>query len=247
LIGSFSIDDFPVDDFSVSCASERFATGRHGTVETMSRDTTTLVTIDGLHLEADVCTVPPEIDVRGAVVVAHPHPLYGGDRFNPVVSALFERLPMLGYHTLRFDFRGVNASEGSHDDGDGERLDVAAGVDFVSYLVDTERDHEIWVAGYSFGAAVGLSVIEPRVTGWIAVAPPLSAEARVLCATDPRPKLVVVPGHDQFCPPERLATIVADWRNTGVSVVATADHFLNGHSDDVARRVGNWLSGRVSG
>lgn len=213
----------------------------------MSRDTTTLVTIDGLHLEADVGTVPSGVDIRGAVVIAHPHPLYGGDRFNPVVSALFERLPSFGYHTLRFDFRGVGGSEGRHDDGDGERLDVAAGVDFVSYLVDVERDHEIWVAGYSFGAAVGLSVIEPRVTGWIAVAPPLSSESRVLCAVDPRPKFLVVPAHDQFCPPERLETVVADWRNVDVTVVAMADHFLNGHTDDVARRVGDWLSGRVSG
>jgi hypothetical protein len=236
-----------IGNFSSFGTSERFATGRHGTVETMSRDTHTLVTIDGLHLEADIRTVPSDVAVRGAVVVAHPHPLYGGDRFDPVVSALFEGLPTLGYHTLRFDFRGVNASEGSHDDGDGERLDVAAGVDFVSFLVDTERDHEIWVAGYSFGAAVGLSVIEPRITGWVAVAPPLSDESHVLCAADPRPKFAVVPGHDQFCPPERLSTIVADWRNTTVSVVATADHFLSGHTGDVARRAGDWLTGRVSG
>ena len=213
----------------------------------MSRDTATLVTIDGLQLEADVGTVPVDVDVRGAVVLAHPHPLYGGDRFHPVVSALFEHLPTLGYHTLRFDFRGVNASEGRYDDGDGERLDVAAAVDFLSYLVDAERDDEIWVGGYSFGAAVGLSVVEPRVSGWIAVAPPLASEARVLCAHDPRPKCLVVPQHDQFCPPERIESIVADWKNTDRSVILMADHFLNGHADDVARRVGDWLANRVSG
>lgn len=212
----------------------------------MSRDTTNLVTIDGLHLEADIRTVPAGIDVRGAVAIAHPHPLYGGDRFNPVVAALFDHLPSRGYHTLRFDFRGVNASEGTHDDGDGERLDVAAAIDFLSYLVDVERDDEIWVAGYSFGAAVGLSVIEPRVTGWIAIAPPLSPESRSLCATDPRPKLVVVPQHDQFCPPGRLESVVDSWTNVDTVVLSMADHFLNGHTDEMALRVGEWLTGDVS-
>lgn len=213
----------------------------------MPRDTATLVTIDGLHLEADVSTVPADVDVRGAVVLAHPHPLYAGDRFHPVVTALFEHLPSHGYHTVRFDFRGVNASEGQHDDGNGERLDIAAAVDFVSYLVDVERDDEVWVGGYSFGAAVGLSVVEPRVTGWIAIAPPLAPEARVLCAGDPRPKFVVVPQHDQFCPPDRFESAVTDWTNTERAVIAMADHFLNGHADDVAHRVGDWLANRVSG
>lgn len=235
-----------IGNFSSFGASERFATVGHGTVETMSRDTATLVTIDGLHLEADVRTVPADVDVRGAVVLAHPHPLYGGDRFHPVVSTLFEHLPSHGYHTLRFDFRGVNASEGRYDDGDGERLDVAAAVDFLAYLVEAERDEEIWVGGYSFGAAVGLSVVEPRVTGWIAVAPPLTSEARVLCSGDPRPKFLVVPQHDQFCPPERLESVVAEWTNTDRSVIAMADHFLNGHADVVARQVSDWLANRVS-
>lgn len=212
----------------------------------MARDTTTLVTIDGLHLEADVATVPAGVEVRGAVALAHPHPLHGGSRFDAVVSALFEQLPGHGYHTLRFDFRGVNASEGRYDDGDGERLDVAAAVDFLSYLVDEESDHEIWIAGYSFGSIVGLSVIEPRVAGWVAVAPPLSADSRVLAARDPRPKLLVVPRHDQFCPPERLRPIVESWPATEISTVDSADHFLHGHTAEVARRVGEWLAGRVS-
>lgn len=212
----------------------------------MSRDTTTLVTMDGLHLEADVRTADTDVVVRGGVVIAHPHPLYGGDRYNPVVTSLFEHLPTLGFHTVRFDFRGVNSSEGEHDSGTGERLDVASAVDFLDRLVDSERDEEIWVAGYSFGAAVGLTVVEPRIAGWIAVAPPLSPENRYPCAVDPRPKFLVVPRHDQFCPPERLAASTIDWTETESTVVESADHFLNGHIDDVARRVGDWLCRRVS-
>lgn len=206
----------------------------------------TLTTIDGLRISADVETVPNEVAALGAVTLAHPHPLYGGDRFNPVVAALFDRLPHLGFHTLRFDFRGVNESEGEHDDGDGERLDVAASIDWLSMLVDDTTGGGVWVVGYSFGALVGLSVVEPRVAGWVAIAPPLSPERRVLSSIDPRPTLVVVPQHDQFCPPERATDVVDGWPNTEVAVIDMADHFLAGRVDDTARLVGDWLVGQVS-
>ncbi len=206
-----------------------------------------LTTIDGLRIVADVETVPSDVPVRGAVTLAHPHPLYGGDRFNPVVGALFDRLPGLGFHTLRFDFRGVNESEGEHDDGDGERLDVAASIDWLSMLVDDTTDGGVWVVGYSFGALVGLSVVEPRVAGWVAVAPPFSAERRVLSAIDPRPTLIVAPQHDQFCPPEKALEITKDWPDTEVVTIDMADHFLTGRVNDTARLVGEWLIGRISG
>ena len=210
----------------------------------MARDTTTLTTIDGLRLVAEVETVPNEVPVLGAVNLAHPHPLYGGDRFNPIVSALFERLPRLGFHTMRFDFRGVGESEGEYDDGNGERLDVAASIDWLSMLVDDAIGGGVWVVGYSFGALVGLSVVEPRVEGWVAVAPPLSPDRRVLSSNDPRPTLVAVPRHDQFCPPERTIEVTSDWTNTGIVTIETTDHFLTGRIDDTTRLVGDWLADR---
>ncbi len=231
----------------MSVTGERFATVVHGTVESVARDTVTLTTIDGLRIAADVETVPVDVPVLGAVTLAHPHPLYGGDRFNPVIATLMERLPRLGFHTLRFDFRGVNESEGVHDDGDGERLDVAASIDWLSTLVDDVTHGGVWVVGYSFGAVVGLSVVEPRVEGWVAIAPPLSSERRVLSSVDPRPTLIAVPQHDQFCPPARVDEITSDWTNTEVVEVTTVDHFLAGRIDDTARLVGDWLVTRVSG
>lgn len=230
----------------MSVTSERFATTSHGTVESVARDTTTLTTIDGLRLVADVETVPNDVPVRGAVTLTHPHPLYGGDRFNPIVSALFEHLPHLGFHTLRFDFRGVDESEGEYDDGDGERLDVAASIDWLSMLVDDVTGGGVWVVGYSFGALVGLSVVEPRVEGWVAIAPPLSPDHRVLSANDPRPTLVAVPRHDQFCPPERATAATSNWTNTEIVTIDTTDHFLSGRIDETTRLVGDWLFGRSS-
>ncbi len=206
----------------------------------MANSTVTLTTIDGVELMADFRSAAA--DIRGSVAIAHPHPLHGGDRFNPVVDALFEHLPSVGFHCLRFDFRGVGNSGGEHDHGDSERLDVAAAVDFLT----TVADDEAWVAGYSFGAMVALNVVEPRVRGWIAVAPPLAmAKGRILAAEDPRSKFVLTPAHDQFTEPGVARDTVRDWTATTLDIVESADHFLNGHTLSVARRVGDWLIERA--
>ena len=202
----------------------------------MANSTVTLTTIDGVELTADFRSATA--DVRGSVAIAHPHPLYGGDRFNPVVEALFDHLPDLGFHCLRFDFRGVGTSGGEHDNGDSERLDVAAAIDFLT----TVADDQAWVAGYSFGAMVGLHVVEPRVNGWIAVAPPIAmAKGRILAAEDPRPKLVLSPAHDRYTDPAAARDAVNGWTAATLEVVESADHFLNGHTRAIARRAGEWL------
>lgn len=206
----------------------------------MSNRPVILTTIDQQELEADVVTAASDQSVRGAVAIAHPHPLYGGDRFNPVVEALFTTLPRVGFHCLRFDFRGVGNSSGEHDEGDAERLDVAAAVDYLTGLHD-----DVWVAGYSFGSIVALNVIEPRVVGWIAVAPPLTAmKSDVLAARDPRPKLVMSAEHDQFTPAVSAAPIVSTWTNATSTTIASADHFLSGRTRLVAESAAAWLTSR---
>ncbi len=195
----------------------------------MRIETVALATIDGLHLEGDVA-LPPQ--PAAGVVVAHPHPQYGGDRHNPVVDALFHALAGAGLAVLRFDFRGVGRSEGSHDGGAAERLDVAAGIELIEPFAG---DHPIVLAGYSFGALVVLDVADPRVAGWFAVAPPLAtATAAPLAATDHRPKHLAVPEHDQFTPPAVAVELTATWTATTVEVVTMADHFLVGRAAAVA-------------
>ncbi len=210
----------------------------------MRIETVGLATLDGLHLEGDVAFAEPAAGpVRGAVVLAHPHPLYGGDRTNLVVDALFRALPEAGWHALRFDFRGVGASEGSFGGGTDERLDVVAAIDALDTVCGNEP---IWAGGYSFGAMVALNVTDQRLAGWVAVAPPLAAldGAACLAAADHRPTLVVVPEHDQFSPPAATEAIVAGWAATELRTVPMGDHFLAGRTAWVAEQVVAWLSSR---
>src|SRR5690606_3558660 len=103
-----------------------------------------LTTSDGHAIEGDLTLPPRGTDLAGAIVLCHPHPQHGGNRFNPVVTALYDALPAAGHAALRFDFRREFAG------GDGERLDVVAALDHldtVAELADVPRS----VVGYSFG------------------------------------------------------------------------------------------------
>ncbi len=189
-------------------------------IETHSID---LHTTDGLRLDADLTTGPSP---RAGVVLCHPHPLYGGDRHHPLLAGLAATLADHGVASIRFDFRGAGDSEGTHGGGVDERLDVAAAIDTVALLTDGP----VWLLGYSFGAAVALSVTHPRLDGWVAVAPPLAMmNGAPLAAADHRPKHLVVPRHDQYSPPEAVEPAIATWSATSLVVVESADHFLAGH------------------
>ena len=205
-----------------------------GTVAPVTIEThqVALQTLDGLRLDADLC-VP--VGATAAVVVCHPHPRFGGNRFNPVVDTVFCRLARSGVAVLRFDFRGVGDSEGEYGDGIDERLDVAAAVDQLGSATDAP----LWLAGYSFGAHVALDVVHPSLEGWIAVAPPLAKSATErIAATDHRPKHLLVGARDQFGTPDDVRRRISGWGRADLTVLPGADHFLVGHLDDVSDWVG---------
>jgi hypothetical protein len=161
-------------------------------------------------------------------VLAHPHPQYGGSMRSIVISALFAALPDNGVAALRFNFRGVEGSEGEFDDGRGERHDIVAALDVLHPITE---GLPLALAGWSFGADTSLSVVDQRITGWFAVAPPLRRTGDYAAAGDPRPKLVAVPEHDQFRSPSSAKPILSSWTNTAMTVVKGADHFLVGRTD----------------
>jgi uncharacterized protein len=196
-----------------------------------------LTTSDGLGLEGESRVPPTPI---GAAVLAHPHPEHGGSMRSLVTSELFRSLPDRGVAVIRFNFRGVERSEGSYDAGHGEQLDVLAA---IGVLAELAGDVPLVLAGWSFGADVSLSIVDERIAGWCVVAPPLRIlrADELLAAADPRPKRLVVPENDQFRPPDSARAYVEGWTNTEVAVVAGGDHFLAGRTDKVADHVVDFL------
>lgn len=101
-------------------------------------------------------------DQGAGVVICHPHPLYGGDMHNNVVSAMAEGFAARGFTTLRFNFRGIGKSRGTYDEGEGEVRDVLAALETLKLQL-TEGAY-ILLAGYSFGAWI-CAKAAPRSSG----------------------------------------------------------------------------------
>jgi alpha/beta superfamily hydrolase len=189
-----------------------------------------LTTADGLNLEAEIA--PPEGPPRAGAVLCHPHPQYGGTMRSIVIGALFDALPAIGVTTLRFNFRGVERSAGTHDDGRGELLDVRAALD--AGAGSRMGDEPLVLAGWSFGADMTLATHDERLAGWLAIAPPLRFAADFAAvAVDARPKQLVLGQHDEFRDPASVVEATEAWNATEVAVIAGASHFFVGRTDRV--------------
>jgi alpha/beta superfamily hydrolase len=194
-------------------------------------DPRTLLTDDGVRLEAELAVAPGP--VRAVAVLCHPHPQYGGSMLSIVIGALFDALPARGVTCLRFNFRGVEGSEGSYDGGNLERVDVEAAVASVEpLLVDAPGPAPLLLAGWSFGADMALSVRAERVHAWMAIAPPLRFVHDVdAIGRDPRPKLLALAQHDEVRDPAEVRAATEHWASTEVRVVGGASHFFVGRTD----------------
>ena len=189
----------------------------------MGAETVYLETLDGVTIETDVVRTE-QYPARAVVIIAHPHPQYGGDRHNHVVRALQTAAAELHCHSIAVDFRGVGNSGGLHDNGDSERLDLAAACELADMI---EPECPIVMAGYSFGSVVGLNVSNPFIAAWLAVAPPLPMmQSLPTAANNHRPKFLLAPEHDQFTNPAQLRDAVSTWANTTVIDLPGVDHFI---------------------
>jgi alpha/beta superfamily hydrolase len=154
----------------------------------------------------------------------------GGDRFNPVVDALWRAAGGAAWAAVRFDLSSSDPA-----------VAVAEATEALDLLPPAPT---VALVGYSFGSTVAARLTDPRVDRWVLVAPPLvHVPADGLAAgAEERPKLLLVPSHDQFCPPDAAADAVAGWAATTVEPVEGADHFLAGATSRVADRVRDWLT-----
>ncbi len=108
---------------------------------------------------------------RGRAVICHPHPLYGGTMQNKVVHTLAKTLAAYGCTTACFNFRGVGASDGQYDEGQGE-VDDALSV--ANWLTMNNEDAPLILAGFSFGAYIALqAAVKLKPAALITVAPPV--------------------------------------------------------------------------
>jgi len=213
-----------------------------------TRRVTFPATGDGPLLEG-VLHMPNGTGPFPAAVVCHPHPLMGGRMDNTVVVAVCRELAARGWVVLRFNFRGAGRSGGSFDQGRGEMDDVSGAMDFLSAqaVVDAGR---LAVAGYSFGAEVGLrhATRDPRISWLVGIALVREHYADPFLDADPRPKLFIAGERDPWAPPSALHEYVARLSPPKtVHVISGTDHFFAGREGEVAGLIADFLSYPLEG
>ena len=187
-----------------------------------------------------VLTLPEELPPPyPAIVVCHPHPMLGGDMDNPVVTSICRAAGEMGIAALRFNFRGVEGSEGEFTNGDKEHDDVKAALNVVRRWpgIDGKR---IALAGYSFGAGVILRGLRhfKRARSLALIAPPLSSLEGSRIVKDKRPKLFVVGQNDRLASSVELQRALDGMREPlQFREIAGGDHSLTGYEWDVAEEV----------
>jgi alpha/beta superfamily hydrolase len=176
---------------------------------------------------------------RAAVVFAHPHPQFGGTMHTKAVYQGAKGLARVGCTVLRFNFRGVGRSAGQFDQGDGEKADFKAGLDYMSARYPGTH---LWAAGFSFGAWVALEVgaEDDRVSTLIGIAPPVATSVsgqiytfeRTLAST--KPKFLVQGEADEVCPLEAMWAFYGKLQEPKeLAVIDMANHLFEGQAAEV--------------
>src|SRR5258708_3409122 len=181
----------------------------------------------------------PEGKPKAAVVFAHPLPTHGGTMHTKAVYQATKGLVRTGCVVLRFNFRGVGASEGSFTGGPGEKEDFKAALDYMSARYP---DLHLWSAGFSFGAWIALEAgaADDRVTVLIGIPPPVTREGYDFSNTtrSTKPKFLIQGEADDICPLQDMWTFYSDLPEPKeLVIIDAADHLFDGHTTEVGEAI----------
>ena len=180
-------------------------------------------------------------------LMLHPHPQHGGTMNNKVVYTLYHTFARKGFSVLRFNFRGVGRSQGAYDRGEGELSDAASALDWLQgYNANASA---CWVAGFSFGAWIGMQLLmrRPEITSFVSVSPPANLYDFTFLAPCPSSGLVVQGGDDEVVPEASVAKLIQKLTNQrdiviDYHIVPGANHFFTDRQDELSHHLDDYLT-----
>ncbi len=183
-------------------------------------------------------------------LILHPHPKFGGTMNNPVTYALHYAFRDLGFTVMRFNFRGVGRSQGEFDQGIGELSDAASSLDYLQ--AQNQSAKACWVAGFSFGAWIGMQLLmrRPEINGFISVAPPANLYDFSFLAPCPSSGLIINGDADRIVPTEEVEKLSAKLKaQKGITITHTtvpeANHFFEKGMDELTGTIKTYVKRRM--
>jgi hypothetical protein len=202
------------------------------------------------HGKLEAILKEPQGELRGVALVCHPHPLGGGTMHNKVVFRAAAGLVDAGLVTLRFNFRGVGLSTGTHDEGRGEKDDVKTALDF---LAEQYPGLPVTLAGFSFGSRVGTEVAmgDERVVRLSSIGTPVDKYNDYEFLENVRKPILFVHGdRDEFGALENVKALVervkANNPDTTLVSFENCGHFFDEHLNELRDTVKNWVLEKIN-
>jgi alpha/beta superfamily hydrolase len=199
--------------------------------------------IPASHGQLEATLKEPTSEPKGIAVVCHPHPLGGGTMHNKVVFRIAAGLVDAGLITLRFNFRGVGASTGVHNEIEGGKEDVR---DALDYMAERFLGQPLTLAGFSFGSRVGMEagIDDERVVRLISVGTPVDKYDDYTFLTNVRKPILFIHGdHDEFGAVDNIKALfdeVAKNTDAQLVIVNNSGHFFDEHLNAVRETVKDW-------
>jgi uncharacterized protein len=199
--------------------------------------------IPARHGRLEAIVKHPEEELRGVGVVCHPHPLGGGTMHNKVVFRAAAGLADAGLTTIRFNFSGVGASTGTHNDIAGGKEDV---MDVLDHVAREYAGQDLTLAGFSFGSRTGMAVgmNDDRVARLISIGTPVDKYHDYDFLVGVRKPILFVHGdRDEFGSAERvrrLADQISIHTDAELIVFPDCGHFFDEHLDGLREAVKDW-------
>lgn len=186
-------------------------------------------------------------------IILHPHPQFGGTMNNKVIYNLHYAFFDMGFNVLRFNFRGVGRSQGEYDQGVGELSDAASALDYLQSLNPNAK--HCWVAGFSFGAWIGMQLLmrRPEISGFISASPPANMYDFSFLAPCPSSGLIINGTSDRVAPPaatEELVEKLHEQKGITITheILEGADHFFkrDEHMETMLNTVKTYVQRRLT-
>ena len=205
--------------------------------------------IPASHGQLEAILKEPRSEAKGVGLVCHPHPLGGGTMHNKVVFRVAAGLIDAGLITMRFNFRGVGASTGAHEEIEGAKEDVRDALDYLSTIYPGQ---EITLAGFSFGSRSGMEVgmNDDRVARLISIGTPVDKYDDYDFLLDVRKPILFIHGdQDEYGAAENVQVLfneVAKNTDAELIIVENSGHFFDEHLDELRKAVCEWTERQIS-
>ena len=204
------------------------------------------VIINGPEGRIEARYTPSKKPVSPIALILHPEPNQGGTMNNKVIFGLYREFVKRDFSTLRFNFRGVGKSQGSYDDGEGELADAATAMDWIQ--TQNPNATHCWVAGFSFGAWIGMQLLmrRPELNGFISISPPANLRDFSFLAPCPSSGIIIHGDKDNIASYDSskiLAEKLQKQKKVDIKFkpIKGADHFYENYSEEFSNIVDSYI------